>query len=395
MFEAIHERLTAITTTGKGRAQLEIEIGELSRVESHATERRLALTAAIDGLDDGGIDGANVNRVKARRSKKSARKAAKTASQLKHMPKTRSALARGAITEEHADAAADAADLTSPEEADAELSGDATRQPADMFAKQARSWAGRRQQNDELEERQARQRANREARIWVNADGMICLYGQFDPIAGKPIRKAFQREVDRLWRNDGGREGAPDEIRTPDQRGADAIHNLLTSVGATDARPHPRYLVMVRADADRLRADDPQGSAEFLDGTPLAQSTLERIACNAAFVGAVFDSDGSILWQGRSKRIATDEQWTGLIARDGGCVGCGADPAHCEAHHLTPWAPPTNGSTDIDKMVLLCTGDHHLVHDHGYTLVKLEGKWRLVPPKQQKAAPRGPTREAA
>jgi Domain of unknown function (DUF222) len=398
MFETIHEQLTAVASDGKHRDQLEIEIGELSRVESHAAERRLALTAAIDELGDGGIDGANVTRVKARRSKKSAAKAARTAAQLKQMPRTRAALAAGRITEEHADAAADAADSTSAAEADNELAEDATRQPADMFAKQARSWAGRREQKGRKEDRQARQRASRQARMWINAEGMTCLYGEFDPIAGKVIRRAFQSEIDRLWRVDGGREGAPDDIRTPDQRGADAIHDLFTSAGGAGVsgrRPHPRYLVMVRADADRLRADNPMGTAEFLDGTPLPQSALERIACDSAFVGAVFDTDGSILWQGRTHRLATDEQWTALIGRDGGCVGCGAAPAHCEAHHLTPWAPPTNGPTDVEAMALLCSHDHHLVHDHGYALVNVNGTWRLIPPKRRASSPRGPTAEAA
>ena len=48
--------------------------------------------------------GGDVTRVKA---KKSARESKKTAKGLKKMPKTRAALARGDINEEHADAAAE------------------------------------------------------------------------------------------------------------------------------------------------------------------------------------------------------------------------------------------------------------------------------------------------
>ena len=79
MFTAVHTILAGVTTTDLARPALESLLGELAKVEAHAAERRLAVTAAIDGLDDGGIGGADVTRVKARRSAKSARKAAKTA----------------------------------------------------------------------------------------------------------------------------------------------------------------------------------------------------------------------------------------------------------------------------------------------------------------------------
>jgi hypothetical protein len=140
MFTAVHTILAEATTTDLTRPALETLLGELARVEAHAAERRLAVTAAIDALDDGGIGGADVNRVKARRSAKRSKQAARTATALQRMPKTRAALARGEINEEHADAAADAAERVSPEAADS-LVDDAASRPADLFAKSARSWS--------------------------------------------------------------------------------------------------------------------------------------------------------------------------------------------------------------------------------------------------------------
>lgn len=384
MFEAIHEQLNTVQSAGD-RATLERTIGELSRVESHAAERRLALTAAIDALDDGGIDGETATRVKTKRSSRASKKAAATATALARMPRTRAALARGEITEEHADVAATAAERVSPEQADLDLADDAARQPADMFARQARSWANARERDEEQKSRQLRQRAAREARMWTNAAGMECLYAEFDPIEGAPVKRSLQAEVDRLWRADGGRDGRPDDVRTPDQRRADALAGLLTRSDSADLsgaskRPHAKHTVVLRVDTDRCRGEDPSGIAEFVDGTPLPQSTLERIACGADFVGAVFGADGETLWQGRRTRTATEAQWTNLIARDGGCFCCDTEPAHCEAHHLIPWAPPTRGPTDIDKMVLVCRRTHRLVHEHGYRIERIDGRWQLRPP---------------
>ncbi len=380
MFELAHAQLAEVTTDLLTRDALETLVVELSRVEAHAAERRLAATAAIDSLDDGGLGGAEVNRVKGRKSSKRAKKAAKTAAALARMPRTREKLAQGKITEEHADASADAAARVSPEEADG-LADVAASRPADLFAKESRSWANARERDAEKAERQARLRAAREVTTWTDADGMWCLLAKFDPDTAQELRAALTREVDRLWRADGGRDGRPDEVRTPEQRRADALAALmLAAPGARAAkRPHPKHMVAVRVDASRCRTD-PTGVAEYVDGSPLSQATLERIACGAEFVATVFGAQGETLWQGRRHRLATDAQWVNLIARDGGCFCCGAEPAHCQAHHIVPWEPPGRGPSDIDNLVLVCTQTHHLIHEQGYRVVWVDGKWTLAPP---------------
>ncbi|MEQ8841704.1 MAG: DUF222 domain-containing protein [Acidimicrobiales bacterium] len=387
MFTAIHTILTGVTTQDRTRQELESLVGELARVEAHAVERRLAVTAAIDALDDGGIGGADVTRAKARRSTRDAKKAAKTAQALNQMPKTRAALARGAITEAHADAAADAAERVSPAEADA-LADDAAGRPADLFGTQARSWASAREREQQKTDRQARLRAAREVSTWTDANGMWCLFGRFDPETGQELTKALRQTTDRLWREDGGRDGRPDEVRTPAQRRADAVHELMVRPASAGSgkRPHPKHLVGVRVDAGRCTSGNPTGVAEFIDGTPLPQSTLERIACGAEFVGMVFGADGETLWQGRRQRVATEAQWANLVIRDGGCFCCGADPANCQAHHIVAWQPPGRGPTDIDNLVLSCSRTHHLVHEHGHQIIRIDGKWTLAPPGEQRRA---------
>ncbi len=377
------------------RPELEGAVGAFAALRSFAAAGELACLAAIDALDDNGVPADAIARVKTKCSSVAAKRAASTAMRLAEMPATSSALRRGEITVEHANAAADAAERVSPEEADAQLGPDAGKRPADLFARHAREWASARESDEQKQDRYDRQVRARRGWVKDRPGGTVGVYAEFDPIEGAHIKKAFAAETDRLWRADGGREGRPDEVRTFDQRGADALANLIlgrTPVGATAGpgkRPHPRYQVGVRVDAGRLRAADPDGMAELTDGTPLPRSVLERIACEAEFVGQIFDTDGSILWQGRAERLATDAQWTALIARDGGCFCCGADPSRCEAHHLQPWAPPTRGSTDIDTMVLVCHRTHHLIHDHGYTARWENGRWVLRPPRASGRDPGG------
>jgi len=119
----------------------------------------------------------------------------------------------------------------------------------------------------------------------------------------------------------------------------------------------------------------------LIDGTPLPTAVFERLACGSDLHGTVFSAAGEPLWLGRKVRLATDAQFRALVARDGGCIICNAEPARCEAHHIVWWQPPGNGPTDIDNLTLLCGHDHHLVHDHHHQLVRTSsGGWRLQPP---------------
>jgi len=398
MFTPSHRLLDGLTVSGLSRPELEAGIGELSRLESHVIERRLAFTAAIDSLADGGIDGAGINRSRGHHSKKASAKASETAKQLAAMPKTRAALAHGEICQEHANAAADAAERTTAESADAELTGLAKAQPADMFAKKARDWASNKEKTADIEARHARQRRLRECSTWTDNDGMLCLYARLDPLAGKELTSRLGEIYDRLWRTGGGRDATPNDIRNSTQRQADALIELATptpaaattpaSTEATAAiparRPHPKHLIMIAADTNRFRVHDPTGQAQIIDGQPLPQPVLEQIACNAAFAGAIYNTDGAVMWQGRTKRLATDDQWNQLITRDKGCVICAAQASHCEAHHLVPFAPPDNGNTNIDEMVLICPTDHHLLHSNSHTLTKTDNGWQLQPSNHQR-----------
>jgi hypothetical protein len=212
-------------------------LAELIQLSSHVYERQLAVLDAIDTLDDGGLDGAGVARSKGHTSGRSAKKASATAKKLTAMPKTRKKLAAGAITPEHADAAEQTGD---PEAADEELADTAAAVPADLFTKRSREWADRNTPDDEHETRHQKQRRHR--RAWCATDkttGMFGFGGDADPIVGAKLKAAWDQEYDRLWRLDGGRDGTPDDVRSPDQRRLDALANLMCGHTGTDTDTPP------------------------------------------------------------------------------------------------------------------------------------------------------------
>ena len=156
----------------------------------------------------------------------------------------------------------------------------------------------------------------------------------------------------------------------------------------------PRHQVVIVASADVVSGRDPHGRCEIPGVGPIPQSELERLACDSELFGLLFSGKGEPLWHGRAKRSVTDAQRRALIARDGGCVLCAEEPARCEAHHITPWAKPNNGPTDIDNLALLCGTCHRRLHNNKRVLTRNpDGTWTTTPdprPHHTNRAPPGP-----
>ncbi len=299
---------------------------------------------------------------------------------LAEVPSAASALAAGEISVEHVDVLAKAAADTSAEAVEQSgLLAVAKARPADVMRKDVSDWTRRQMRNEQLEERQRRQRSARRCVVFENDANMTVVHAEFDPVAGAEVRAALDRATDRLFQLDGGRDN-DDSGRTSEQRRADALASALTgesgsSAGSASAAGPPaiRNQMIVIAHADR--------TAEIPGHGPIPKSELQRLTCVSDIFGLVFSTDGLPLWHGRGRRLASDQQWRSLIARDGGCIGCGAHPSRCEAHHIVPWTSQGRGLTDIDSLVLLCRHHHHLVHDQGWRVVQeSSGAWTLAPP---------------
>ena len=258
--------------------------------------------------------------------------------------------------------------------------GDAARtQSPDKFAGTVRKHEQQRSQDDGMG-RLEHQRSRRFAKIKTDVDeGMVVLYGRFDPITGARIETVLSRKMDELWREEDPRNRA-----TPGQRMADALELLLARPnGDENGRPRGARLLLI-ADYDAITGELRNG--RLPDGTPIPTRKIRDLACDAEILPAIFRGASQPLDLGRARRIASPAQRITLVARDRKCIGCGASANWCQAHHIIPWA--AEGKTDLDNMCLLCSRCHHKVHDDGWQVRRTApGKYNLRPPPTQHGRP--------
>ena len=97
-------------------------------------------------------------------------------------------------------------------------------------------------------------------------------------------------------------------------------------------------------------------------GTLLGPDTVRRLACDAALIPVLLDTDGQLLQLGRTRRTFTSAQIRALWLRDRHCTfpGCRAPATWTDAHHLRHWAD--GGDTDLTNGTLLCERHHTIVH---------------------------------
>ena len=375
-----------------------------AKVASLQTDAARSISAR-EGHGDGG---ASVLRDQAGKSRVQARRSLGAAEVLDEMPSLRLSVDSGEVSLANAERLADAARRTDPEAVDSasDLLAMAKELPPDRFAREAGAWA-QRHQSDHGHEDYLNKRRRRYLKTWKQQDGMVRLDGLLDPETGTRLCNRLQDTAEELRRQDqqsartGGAAtrgggladsdspGEGESGRSWDQLRADAL-DLLTS-GAADGKGRagtggrPKAEVIVVADIGVLTGDDPAGRCEIPGAGPVPPEVLQRIVCDAQLTGLLF-SDGKPLRHGASVRTATTAQWQMLIARDGGCIGCGAEPGQCQAHHIVPYARLRR--TDIGNLVLVCWRCHHNIHDHHWQVVHRRGKPALEPPDP--LAPPGP-----
>jgi hypothetical protein len=160
------------------------------------------------------------------------------------------------------------------------------------------------------------------------------------------------------------------EDRTFEQKQADALVLLCDAyakghVGGGRERP----TVVVLIDIDVLEGRQP-GAGRTSTGEVIPAEIVRRM-CTNANLQRLLTSESMPLDLGRTRRLASDEQYTALVARDGGCrmPGCTMPAAWCEVDHILEWDAQT-GPTDLQWLVLWCVYHHHYrhrpdVHLHG------------------------------
>ncbi len=313
------------------------------------------------------------------RSRRRARSEVETAVELSELPKTSEGLRKGEISYDNARIIAEASKRG---EIDEDELGDAARnQSPDKFAASVRKYEQQRSEDDGMSKLE-HQRFRRYAKIKTDlTDGMVVLYGRFDPITGARITSVLSQKMDELWREEDPRNRA-----TPGQRMADALQILLTRPDGEDDGPSRGTRLLLIADYDVITRELCNG--RLSDGTPVPSEKIRDLACQAEILPAVFRGVSQPLDLGRARRIASPSQRVALVARDKACVGCGASANWCQAHHIIPWA--VGGKTDLNDMCLLCSRCHHNVHDDGWIIRRTPtGKYTLKPPpKRHQHTPR-------
>ena len=338
-----------------------------------------ALVAAGERHGDGG---AGVLARAAGLSRRDAAGQVKAVERLQSMPDVRDALTEGEISLANAKTLAQASEKVSAAqvERDGDLLEKAASLSPEQFSREAGRWVAQRQ-DDGGEGEYRRQRARRRLNIWNGDDGMVHLRGELDPVVGAKMRKRLLKEAERLRRCDVGNPGG--EQRTLPQRLVDALETLTATSSSADShgsRPSADITIV-----QHLSPEGDKAFAEIADGGVIPQIVLEEQFCNAKIVGVVFSSKGLPLWRGPALPRPTKAQMDALIARYGGCAGCGEHSAMCQAHHIRPRSQ--GGPTDIDNLIPLCWGCHDKVHYYDWQVVPDSDLHTIAPPERIRYGP--------
>lgn len=312
-------------------------------------------------------------------SKHEARRAAARAAAVEKNSDLGDALAEGDIGESQLDAIAMASGQTDGAGATSEDLLDQIKAAGpDKAALVARQWVDEQKSQDEHDSRYDRQRRRRKVSRFDTSRGTDAVMPEGDTEVMDRIMDRIYTRADELYKADGGRKlSAAQHPRTHDQRMFDAFVELMSESDVTAGDGATFHVITYAEDW----TEDGPTKGFSLDGRRIPSKLLEKLSCNATFLGTVFGGQGETLFHGRQKRMATRAQVRALVARDRGCVQCGASPSRCQAHHLAPFNSPKAGKTDVEEMALLCTSCHHELHENNHTLY-----WSHGPPN------RGPTR---
>ncbi len=330
----------------------------------------------------GGSDRKNESAVRSTGvTKNEAKQAASRANAVNANPTLATQLAKGELNEPELDAIAHANDETNGKAAiSTELAKRVRAAGPDRAKAVAKEWVDEQRTQDDTDTRYNQQRRRRTISRFTTRRQTAAILFEGDNETIDQVWDTITADANALYRADGGRDiPIHKHPRTRDQRRFDAFANrmLRTSSTESDSAPgsaSPKATVHI---ITHLPDWTPDGPLEGFDltGRRLPKAVLDRMLCDANYVGTVFDTTGEILFHGRSKRFATPAQIRALIARDRGCVLCTAHPNRCEAHHLTPWESPASGETNIDELALVCADCHHHIHDNNLTL-----EWATGPP---------------
>ena len=222
------------------------------------------------------------------------------------------------------------------------------------------------------EDRLAKQQRNSGVRYWIDPDtGMWCLRGEFDPATGLQLQGILDNKLEGLF-HAGVPDTCPTGERKQDHLRALALVSLITGSSGEPRNIDDvdnRFEVSVIIDLDTLQHG--LHDHTIIDTGTNAELPIEsyrRMACMAAIIPIVLNTDGVVVDLGRSVRLANRAQRRALRAMYTTCAipGCAVRSKHCEPHHIHYWQH--GGNTNLQNLLPLCTRHHHNVHEGGWQL---------------------------
>ncbi len=280
-----------------------------------------------------------------------AKRKAKLGAALGSSPALDDAVAQGHLSPDAAEALHDAV-TNPPDGADvAELvdacKGATPREAGDA----ARAW--KRIHSEESEEQAAHRRhQQRSVRFGAVDDGMIDTLVRLPERETAELRATITAIAGKPCEHDG---------RTTEQRLADGLVQLCAAYAKGDVRggrEGANLVITITAEAYAGLTDEPAVAAT---GQHIPAHVARQIAENATLQRVV--TQGSrILDLGRTVRFASHDQYTALVARDGGCrwPGCHIPAAWCDIDHLVAFEQ--GGATDLENLAMWCR--HHHIRKH-------------------------------
>ena len=219
----------------------------------------------------------------------------------------------------------------------------------------------------------------RELTIRRRRDGAYTFWGRLDPMGAAVVKASLAPLARRRGREDN---------RSFKQR----LHDALVEHAAENQQTHLNVTVAV----ETLLGLPGAPAAEIEGLPPIAQRTIERLACDCSVRRILLDPKSNVIEVGRSRRVISGSPRRGLIARQGGLCGCpGCDRQGRIAHHVKFWSQ--GGSSDLDNLVLVCYHHHRMLHEGGWKMtMDANGEIMVLrPPPTFGYWARGPDRAAA
>ena len=302
------------------------------------------------------------------------------AKQLSEMPNVKEKFAAGDITTNQARALVNAAEKVGPDVVnnDETLLEAADRMPPDTFGRHARKWSEQKLIDkgvDPLE----RQRRAREAKLWVEKDtGLGVVMAKLPRHQFEQVRQAVDGHYLHHYRQDSTGGCDPDTVRTPKQRLADVMYELVTGRSALSGdfidsqggiRAKASTQLIVTAPLGVVDGTDPDGQVEIIGTGPVPRHYLRTLSPDTELAGLIYDRAGRTLWLGRKQRLGNAAQRLAVAVRDGGCFECGAPMHRCELHHMAEWHRD-RGPTNVDNLVAVCRRHHKRIETSNLKVVR-------------------------